>query len=293
MKQAILIITHKDLDYLKELIKFFDDDFYFYIHIDRKSQLSEKKITQLKNMKNVKFVSRKYNINWGEVNFTKSILLLAKEVTKNKEIEYVHLISGQDYPIKTPKEIKNILTKYKGMEFLGNFELPNDKWRLDNGGMDRIDYFNFYDIFNGKTKIGRITIRSLVKIQKILNFKRSRKNLPKLYGGSNWWTLSLPCLTYVVNFIENNPSYLKRFNYTFASDEIFFHTIIMNSPFQKNVINNDLRYIDWNRRNGSKPAVLDQTDYDKMIKSDKIFARKFDPKISKDLLLSLNNNIHN
>lgn len=289
MKQAILINTHKDIDKLKELIDFFDDDFSFYIHIDRKVQLTEKEIEQLKNTQSVKFISRKYSINWGGRNFTKSILLLSKEVIKDKDIEYIHLISGQDYPIKTPKEIKNILTKNRGAEFLVNFELPSKKWALENGGMDRIDYYNFYDLLNARVKIEKIIIRTLTIVQKKLNlFKRSRKCLPKLYGGSSWWTLTRPCLEYVINYSEDNPSYLKRFMYTLSSDEIFFQTIIMNSPFAKNVINKDLRYVDWNMRNGSRPAFLDESDYDNIVSSENIFARKFDPKISGKLLHLLN-----
>jgi hypothetical protein len=288
MKQAILITAHKDINKLRELIEFFDDDFYFYIHIDKKTRASNEEIEKLKNYKNVKYVSQEYTVNWGSINIVKSTLLLSKEALKNQDVEYIHLISGQDYPVKTPKEIKKILIKNNGTEFLSNFELPSKKWV--NGGMDRIDYFNFYDLLNAKVKIEGLIIIILMFIQKKLNFfKRSRKYLPpKLYGGSGWWTLTHPCLKYVIDYVENNPYYLKRFKYTFASDEIFFQTIIMNSPFAKKVINTDLRYVDWNSRNGSMPAFLDESDYDKIVDSEYIFARKFDPKISGKLLYLLN-----
>jgi hypothetical protein len=291
MKQAILVTAYKDLDKLKGLIEFFDDDFYFYIHIDKKTQASKEEIERLKNYKNVKYVSQEYTVNWGGQNHIKSILLLSKEALKNQDVEYIHYITAQDYPVKTPKEIKNILTINRGTEFLENFELPSKKyWLSENGGMDRIDYFNFYDLLNAKVKIEKIIIKVLMIIQKKLNlFKRSRKCLPpKLYGGSTYWTLTQPCLKYAIDYVENNPYYLKRFEHTFAPDEIFFHTIIMNSPFAKKVINKNLRYIDWNLRNGSMPAFLDESDYDKIVDSEYIFARKFDPKIAEKLLYLLN-----
>lgn len=57
----------------------------------------------------------------------------------------------------------------------------------------------------------------------------------------------------------------------------------MNSKFAKNVVTDNLRYTDWTRRNGSRPAYLDMTDYDKIKESEAFFARKFDSDISKEL----------
>lgn len=65
MKHAILLLWHKDLQQLKELIRFFDEDFAFYIHIDKKSVISAGDIEDLKrNRENLHFYC-KYKINWG------------------------------------------------------------------------------------------------------------------------------------------------------------------------------------------------------------------------------------
>ena len=37
MKQAILIIGYKSIDNIMRIIDYFDDNFQFYIHIDKKS----------------------------------------------------------------------------------------------------------------------------------------------------------------------------------------------------------------------------------------------------------------
>lgn len=36
MKHAILIIAHDDIEYLLKVVKYFDDDFFIYIHLDKK-----------------------------------------------------------------------------------------------------------------------------------------------------------------------------------------------------------------------------------------------------------------
>ncbi len=79
------------------------------------------------------------------------------------------------------------------------------------------------------------------------------------------------------------------FKYTLCAEEFYFQTILVNSMFKNDIKNDTLRYIDWKFRNGSNPAFLDKTDFDKIKKSNVFFARKFDYKISEDLLKTISN----
>jgi hypothetical protein len=77
-------------------------------------------------------------------------------------------------------------------------------------------------------------------------------------------------------------------------DEIFFQTILMNSPLSKKIINRKLTYVDWNF--SPAPKVLDDSDLEKVFRSDDFFARKFDlrkdPQIFKDInKLQVNNDL--
>ncbi len=58
----------------------------------------------------------------------------------------------------------------------------------------------------------------------------------------------------------------------------------MNAPFAEKVVNNNLRYIDWVARNGNNPAVLDETDFEKVMDSNAFFARKFEYPVSEKLM---------
>src|SRR6185369_3646825 len=106
MKHGILILAHQYPNHLVDLIKAFDEDFYFYIHIDKKSKFSPSEITALKKIPRVKSVSQELRILWGGSNHLKGILLLANEALKEKELNYFHVISGQDYLIKPAQVIK-------------------------------------------------------------------------------------------------------------------------------------------------------------------------------------------
>ena len=61
----------------------------------------------------------------------------------------------------------------------------------------------------------------------------------------------------------------------------------MNSKFKSSVVNADMRYIIWVWRNKNGPANLDETDFDDILKSDKLFARKFEYPVSDTLLKKL------
>lgn len=281
MKQAILIIGYKSIDNIMRIIDYFDDNFQFYIHIDKKSNAD---LTPLYTIKNKAInIYKEYKVYWGGVSIIKVSLFLVKKALEDKNNIYFHLISDQDFPTKPVTHFFKLAEE--GKNYLVYEKLPRKIWD-GNGGLDRIYYYHFYDNFNArKYGIGRL-LRFLVYLQKLCGIKRSySSNLPKLYGGSNWWSLTREVLQYVINVSEND-SFLKRMNYTLASDEIFFQTILVNSKYLKSISNKNLRYVDWELRNGSSPAFLDISDYNKIILSEKIFARKFN-NISEALLEKL------
>ncbi|WP_317897490.1 beta-1,6-N-acetylglucosaminyltransferase [Aurantibacillus circumpalustris] len=281
MKQAILITAYKNVHHLQRIINCFDENYFFYIHIDKKSRLSEQEILNLQKNKNVA-LSRRYKTNWGGMAHLKSILLLMNMALENKQTKYIHLISGHDFPIKSPLLIDEFLTKNSGKQFLEFFQLPTPNW--ENGGMDRVDYYNLHDYIDAKGRYGFL-IHKCIRLQKKLNLKRAKKlgNL-ELFGGSTWWTLSSECCLYIQDYIYQNPSFLKKFNFTFCAEEFFFQTLILNSPFKDHVVNDNLRHIVWELRHGNMPAVLDETDYETLKSSPQLFARRFEYPFSEKLV---------
>ena len=65
----------------------------------------------------------------------------------------------------------------------------------------------------------------------------------------------------------------KCFGYGLCADELFLQTIVMNSRFRNNLVNDSLRFIDWER---GKPYTFSDEDFQLLISSNKLFARKFD-----------------
>jgi hypothetical protein len=282
-QQAVLITAYKNIEQIYDIINFLGDGFEFYIHIDKKSSLD---ISMLENTRN-EYLFKEYIVNWGSVNHLKSILFLAEKALKNKNNYFFHLISGQDFPAKSPGYFFNELDTTK--DYLSFSEMSNIGWT--NGGMERIEYYNLYEYFDYKKKVGRAIIRLLVEIQKKLRMKRKVPYtiFPKLYGGPTWWSLTRKSLQHVIDFTNTHKLALKSMRFTFCSEEIYFQTILLNSEYAKNIVNDYLRYIDWSSGRGGYPAFLDITDYEKIKESNNLFARKFHEREAKEFRYFLTN----
>jgi len=275
MNQAILITAYKNYHHLEEIIHCFDTNFALYIHLDKKSRISDYELANLRKYDNVKLVEQKYKVNWGGFNHLKSILYLTEQALKNPENNYFHLITGHDFPIKNMSYFIDFFNN-NNTEYIDYWTIPKIGG-ADNENMDRIEYYNFYDLLDFKNHKQHEKIKLAIRLQKRLGFKRTiSSKMPKLYCGSTYWSLSRECLAYVLEFTQKNKFVLNRFKHSLCAEEFYFQTVILNSSFANKVANDNLRYIDWVSRNGNNPAVLDDTDFDKLQETNAVFARKFD-----------------
>lgn len=280
--QAILITAYKNIEHLKSIINFFDSRFSIYIHIDKKSSIELDDIYVLSKYENVKYVSKKYKINWGGLNHLRAILDLSEKAIENTHNSYFHLITGHDYPIQKLDYFMQFEIENSNKIFMEYHALPYYAW--PEGGIDRLSRYNFYDLVDGRSGWKQHFIKKSSKLQKLLRIKRKfSPDFPKLYGGSTYWSMSREALYYVFSYMKNNPKYLERFKYSFCSEEIFFQSILLNSELSSNIINNNLRFIVWEKRNGNFPANLDLTDYQQIKESKALFARKFEYPVSEQL----------
>jgi len=269
--QAILITAYKNVNQINDIINFLGKDFNFYIHIDKKSTMDISKIRDSKNI----HVCNEYIVNWGSFNHLKAILLLSKIALKNKKNKYFHLITGQDFPVKPKEYFFYDLDISK--DYLQYFKLPIKQWN-DGGGIYRFEHYNFFEYFDYKKVTGKLIITFIKDLQKILRIKRKltiKNFFNVLYGGGTYWSLTRNSLQYVLDFGDKNPEILNSLQFTFCAEELYFQSVLLNSNLHENIVNDNLRYVDWTSGRGGYPAFLDETDYEKIIDTKILFARKF------------------
>ncbi len=268
MNLVYFIIAHKNPQQLAKLINgLLSGNTYIIIHIDKKSKIDEFLFIREMQPGHIFFIENRRNIIWGgisQVNATLEMIKFALE--QNIQFEYAILISGQDFPILTQEGIRKFLNKRKGKNFIDYNRLPFHRWGF-NGGIDRVSYYWFVESLG--TKLSRV----LYVLQKAFGLKRKSIYSGNLYGGSQWWTLTREALTYIMQAGYEGSGYYKRYKQTSCADEIYFQTLLLNSPLKDDMIGDNLRYIDWDK-GPQYPRLLDESDFENIIKSRKHFARK-------------------
>lgn len=281
MKHAYLILAHNNFEILKKLLILIDDERNdIFIHFDKKiGEIDTNYFSDCIKKANIYFIKDRIDVKWGHISFVKAEFNLFKTAYQNNsKYEYYHLISGVDLPIKTQNYIHDFFTRNKGKEFIG---FANDPFKDLHYKVTKIHIAtSHYKDSKWKRKIWFLFDRFFVMIQYLIgyNYVKVDKEKYKLAKGCNWVSITND---FVAHLISKEKECLKNFKYTVCPDEIYKHTVLVNSNFVNNIYSQDneyigcVRYIDWEKGN---PHIFDATDFNTLIGSDKIFARKFDKK---------------
>ena len=289
-------MCHTNFNQLNVLFELIDDvrnD--IYLHIDKKSKgFSSYEIKKHIQKSNLFFVDP-IKVGWGGDSQIKAELRLLKEAVKTKH-QYYHLISGMDLPLKTQDEIHSFFFEHSGTDFVAiEKDHPHNATKLY---MDRLRYYYFF-----QNKIGYSACESdnhfnekqnkSIKRQKALHIDRTKNKGIKFVKGSNWFSITHNTACYVV---QTYKKFSRVFKYTYCADEIFLQTILAASPFNGNIEDNNLRYVDWDRReSNAHPHIFRDEDFDALINADgnKLFARKFDEKTDPVIIKRIYNYLKN
>lgn len=269
------------MEQLNELIETLSStDHKIYVNVDKKSDLDISKINNKANL-----IKKRINIEWGRFSQVKATLISLQEIIKEEnKFEHVVFISGQDFPMR-PNEVID-QTLLQGKEYLRYSLSTEDGWKF----APRYERFHFGNSSLQKN-LSSILYRRLMKP---LNWKRRYPKNYTPYAGAQWWMLTRDCILYILNFVKTQKRYVQFHGFVNCSDEIFFQTIVLNSPFSNDVVNNCLHYVDWSESKKSKtgsPNVLGLEDYDKIMASDNLFCRKIDYPQSRELVEKIKESI--
>lgn len=290
-KHAYLIMAHNNFENLKILLKLIDDERNdIYIHFD-------KKVTNI-NIEEYKKICLKSNVYcyseievyWGHESQVLTELFLLEQAIKNK-YEYYHLLSGADLPIKSNDYIYNFFAENKGKEFI-NFTEKN----VNRKTLERVNKYHFFQKQIAKHKgilkyIFKILELVSIKIQYIFRINRTKKMT--IQKGANWFSITDDLARFVISKKE---WIHKTFKNTLCADEVFLQTIVENSEYKERLYkklysdNYDdcMREIDWKR---GGPYIYKIDDFEMLMNSNKLWARKFDYKTDDKIIIKIYDNI--
>lgn len=282
------------------------------VHIDKRSDLKK---FDLPEQSNIHFIKKRNKVHWCGWSQTKTMLELLRQGLRLSNANYYIFLSGTDFPIKDQLTLTKFLTAQYPSNFLNHYPLVPGIWgygliknyRLIDLKAKFIDprYCDQTNESKIRTKFGNL----VKKIEQKLNKRFAPRNTTwtNFYHGSSSWCLNRESVQYLVSFFHSKSSRrLKNYlRLATNSDEIFIQTAILNSPMKKYCIGFNeleakeifeskrqphpdeirvyLHYIDWNTER-EDPAILDESDFDYLLNSNKFFARKFSVEKSMGLI---------
>jgi hypothetical protein len=239
----------------------------FVVHVDRRAGAVEAAIRAgAEELAGVQVVSW-YRCHWGGFALVRAALdVLAELLGRGDRFDYAVFLSGQDYPVVPAEEIEAFLAGAAGRSFMTHWRLPFPGWG-PRGGLDRVEDWHL------------VSRRSL---HVRLPWRRRIPGGLEPFGGGAYWALAREVAEHVHSFALANPRTMRFFEHVLIPDELFFQTVVLNSPFAESVVNDHLRYVDWSVDPG--PAILRTSDLDAIVASGKLFARKFDTAVDPVIL---------
>jgi hypothetical protein len=273
MKQVILIHAHKDIDQLNGLIaQLRDDDFQLYVNLDRKSAIKFDMIDPAATL-----VRQRIDIHWGDFSQVQAILnSLAQIVADLPAFDKVIYISAQDAPLLPNVELKRRLGNLVGYELIDCVAVGEQGWSCEH----RFQYFHR----PGGGRLAQFACRAANRAMRATGLARHMVNRYQPWGGSSWWALSRDCVVNLLARLEADPRIVRFFRNVACPDELFFQTLVMNSPFRQRVLSNNFRYVQWPAEGARNPQVLTAADFDRIAGADAHFCRKLDSQASAALM---------
>lgn len=277
---AILITAYKDYPSLHRLVRRLDPSFFkVFVHIDKRSCIGGAQIAELRGFGAE--VRKTFTVRWGSYTHLLAVLELLDAASSSESCDYVHIISGQDYPLWNAQEFDR---RCDGRIFLDCGALreqpPFVRDRYELG-----DPFHFL-LTNrlGSRALHKFLTRRSQAIRTSVGRRRTQFGpYRSLYKGLLW--SSFPA--WAARGLLDHPrakAFVSSIRKTRLPEEIFFPTYFLNSEFAPLVVSDGLRYVDWRERNGSNPAYLDDSDAAAVLRSHSLFARKVSSERSSRLL---------
>lgn len=264
MKHAYLIIAHNEFVVLQKLIDSLDEErIDIYVLFDKKVKVLP---TLISKKSVVTILKDRVRIYWGHYSQIEAEMLLFKAVAK-QNYRYCHLVSGVHLPLYSPDFLYDYFEEKYPKQVFSPIEINSYEKYFK---VKRRSYFiKYYRHPNALvSRMSQYAWVFFLRIQKIFKIQRDRYDDYLKY--SNW-----VCITQsaVDDLVHKEEQINKDFKYTFCADEYFVPTVLKNSnePFDFEVVDNLL----YQKFENTRAKVLEINEFDSLIESKALFARKF------------------
>lgn len=264
MHHAYLIIAHNEFEVLQLLVNALDDERNdIYVHIDKKVRTLPSLSTSKSRLY---MLDKRIDVRWGHVSQIKTELLLFETALANGPYDFYHLISGTHLPLKSQDEINDFFERRKGFEIM-KIEKPNIQ--QINQKLRRYHFFvrNYQSSKKVIRLLSQFLWRANMAVQKLFGIRHNTGC--DFVKSDNWLSLTEKAVSYLVT---HKKSIFKKYRFSFCGDEYFAGSELSAAGDYKILKESKLLYTVFGNANAKTLTV---EDYDDMVGSDCLFARKF------------------
>lgn len=282
------IVAHKNPEQLALLVNQLKaDNTIICIHIDKKTDIKPFK-NKVYETAQIYFIKKRINVFWAGFSQVECTLLGLHEALKY-QIGHFILLSGQDFPIKSNNYLNNFFQNSNDLNYMSYAHIDT-QWKEVKHRITKYYYVDFISKIKYKWTGAIYFVNKIEGFINKLQVLFSRKMLQNIeyYAGGNWVIFNRETVKYICDYIESNPrliSFFKNVNY---SDELFFQTLLLNSPLKNSVVNDNKRFVIF-ENSKSNPEILTTKNLDNLINSSALFARKFDANVDESIIKQLKN----
>lgn len=273
-KIAFLISAYTEPSSLCALVRKLDEMLCadFYIHIDKKVPI-EPFQSELRDMPNVFFVNERIRVYWGGYSQVEMQLSMIREML-SKNFHYLRVINltGMDYPI-VEKEVLDEKLSNSQIEYICGFDVKNEIEPGKRKMEQKYSCFYLMDTF-------RILRALMIRLRIPRPFYR-KFDYP-LFFGSEYWALTYECISELYENFKKNKQLQKLLRFSFVPSEAWVHTMFYNSCWRDRAIHEPV--VKYEGLISLSPVsffiytdsikILNEEDYENVVHSGRLFARK-------------------
>lgn len=284
IRLAYLIVAHKCPEqvsaFINQLLEYGDCD--VYIHVDKKNQalltsLKEKYSTLQRQDDRKVYICSVYGVRWGSFEIVKAVLELMRMAHESGR-RYTHMYFGSGQDLLVKRGMYEYLGSKPNVTFIRiekevkNSDRGSAKYRVrwPHRLMIRND-LHVYRFIRGAMQL----LCGLgIVVQKN---RRELKKSVRFYEGHTWFIAPYKVLEYILKYTDKYPDYVEFWEDSLASDLMFFHTLIMNSPY-KGKIEDELMYVEFGKTfaTNNHPVRITEETLNRIEDGNYFCARKFE-----------------
>jgi len=295
-KTAFLVLAHHQPQMVRRLTdRLQHPAAHVFVHVDGKADSAPFRAAIAGRAQLVPDAQRLV-VHWcGFSTLAAMLLLLKTALAAEPDLQRFVMLSGVDYPVRSIEDIlagvavdREFLSVEHALDWTEEYYVNRHAYRY---------YLGDSELFNDRSgpplavKLARAAERRL---------RRPQSYGADIFHGSGWWALTREAVDYLMAAEREDPRRLSWFKWATSPDEMYFQTLLKQSPRADRIVHDLTRgprswsinlrgvhYVDWLLPNPHLPRTLEMGDLPAILESGALFARKMDPIRSAGLMDAL------